>query len=477
MTAPAATDDSGEAQHETECECVLCALDHDFELPQELVYAAHGRELVIFAGAGISTEVPSVFPETVMQTAAARLGLKKNHELSFPEVIQQFEDKFGRRTFVQMVKAKFDYVDSFWGLRYNARRFHKELATMPYLQDIVTTNWDTYFEEECAATPFVTGADIALWKMAGRRVLKIHGSMGNLGSIIATEKDYKKSLRDLRRGVLGGLLTELLTTRTIVFIGYSLKDWNFRRLYKQLRKDMGDYSERAYFVSPFGADEADVKGLGLVPLQTSGVKFLRELKKANLGSCFLDDSSYDRVALYKDEIVEAEALAKTVPHKKYPAVLYCWSFHDGARDACSRIAIRKGSGEYSSRHYVRARLKTYEAAAERAWKQGRYWDHAYIEGYLAPLYIMIDDQPDPEEGDAYALFENAPFYFMYGSDSDMRTEEEFHDAVLASTRRAPKPRMAARHALRNLPEDMIMFHDPFIQGLGDENEYAEDEHS
>ena len=370
-------------EHEDICQCVECALDYDFDLPEELVRAAHARDVVIFAGAGVSTEVPTVFPETIMDAAAEELGLKEAE--SFPKVIQAYVDRFERRAFVQMVKAKFDWINSFWGPRYDARKFHRELATMPYLQDIVTTNWDTYFEEECLATAFVAGEDIALWEMPGRRVLKIHGSMTNLGTIVATESDYQKCLEELSTNVIGTLLKHMLMTRTIVFVGYSLRDWDFRRLYEKLLADMGGYSRRAYFVSPYGGDEEDEKKFGLVTLKTSGVNFLRELKKANLGSCFLDDSSYGRVAQYYDSILEADSFAKTVPHKKYPAILYCWAFHDGARDACSRIKNRKGSGEYSSRHYIWNRIKTYEKLQESAWQAGNYWDDAYIEGYLVPL--------------------------------------------------------------------------------------------
>jgi SIR2-like domain len=278
---------------------------------------------------------------------------------------------------------------------------------------------------------------------------------------------------------MGGLLTELLTTRTVVFVGYSLNDWNFRRLYKALLKDMGPYSERAYFVSPFGADEADVKELGLITLKTSGVKFLKELKKSNLGNCFIDDSSYDRVSDYHDEILYADSYAKkAVSHKQYPSVFYCWSFHDGASDACSRISNRRGAGEYSSRQYVRSQIKSYEALAEQSWNDERYWDHAYIEGYLTPLYIMLDDRPD-EDGEPYPLFNTAPFYFVYGADDDllMRTEDDFDNAVKMSNRRAPKQRRVARERLANLPAGMIMEHSPFLSGLRDENEYVEDEHA
>lgn len=461
-------------EHEDECQCIHCGLDYDFDLPEELVYAAHGRDVVIFAGAGVSTEVPTVFPETIMAAAAERLGLGEPG--SFPEVIQAFVDKYGRTEFVQMVKAKFDYIDSFWGLRYDARKFHRELATMPYLQDIVTTNWDTFFEEECDATPFVTGEDIALWNMPGRRVLKIHGSMTNLGSIVATESDYQERLDELGTNVMGALLKNLLVTKTVVFVGYSLKDWNFRRLYEKLLEDMGSFSPRAYFVSPFGADAEDEKKFGLKTFKTSGVKFLRDLKAANLGSCFIEDAAYDRISEYEDAILDADLFAKTVPHKKYPSVLYCWSFHDGARDACGRIRYRRGSGEYSSRQFIRNRIRTYEMLSDQAWESGRYWDHAYIEGYVTVLYLMFDDQE--VDGEKYKLFETAPFFFMYGADSDstMRTQEEFREAVEASNRRAPKPRKVAKERLKGIPGDMVLTHAPFLPGLRTENDFVEDEH-
>ncbi|MDV3129564.1 SIR2 family protein [Mycobacterium sp. 21AC1] len=468
-----AANDGGD-QHTDVCQCIHCGLDHDFDLPEELVRAAHVRQVVIFAGAGVSTEVPTVFPQTIYQRAVEMLALDEPG--SFPEVIEAFVQKFERRGFVQMVKAKFDYIDSFWGLRYDARKFHTELATMPYLQDVITTNWDTYFEEECAATPFVSGDDIALWKMPGRRVLKIHGSMSNLGSLVATESDYKGRLKALRKGVMGGLLTELLATRTVVFIGYSLTDWNFRRLYRELRKDMGPYSPRAYFVSPFGADERLEKEFDLITLKTSGVKFLKDLKSANLGNCNIEDSSYERVSQYHIEILNADTFAKTVPHKKYPSILYCWAFHDGARDAGRRIELRRGSGEYSSRGHVVELVKIYEKLQEQAWEDGRFHDHAYIEGYLTPLFIMLDDRAD-DDGELHGLLDSAPRYFIYGSDSDMRTQDEFHDAVKASNRRAPKQRKFARERLADLPGDMILEHGPFLPGLSEENLYAENEHA
>jgi hypothetical protein len=55
-------------------ECKECGLDFDFDLPIDLIKAAHLRDVVIFAGAGISTEVPTAHPATIMAAALERLG-------------------------------------------------------------------------------------------------------------------------------------------------------------------------------------------------------------------------------------------------------------------------------------------------------------------------------------------------------------------------------------------------------------------
>lgn len=93
-------------EHQHNVECANCRLDFDFDLPLELVHAAHGRDVVIFAGAGISTEVPPAYPVTIMARAAERLG--RNDLETFPATMQAFQDANGRTEMVQMIKSKFD---------------------------------------------------------------------------------------------------------------------------------------------------------------------------------------------------------------------------------------------------------------------------------------------------------------------------------------------------------------------------------
>jgi hypothetical protein len=157
---------SGHAQ------CEICKHYHEFDLPADVLDAARRQRLVIFAGAGVSSEGPSVMPYTFYDEIAIDLGQNpKSTTTSFPDLMTQYcRQPNGRRKLLQKLKARFDYIESFPFLLDTATQFHQELSTIPHLDDIVTTNWDTYFERYCGAVPFVSPRDFVFWDMPGRKV-------------------------------------------------------------------------------------------------------------------------------------------------------------------------------------------------------------------------------------------------------------------------------------------------------------------
>ena len=104
--------------------------------------------------------------------------------------------------------------------------------------DVITTNWDDFFETECGFDAFVSDSDLPFWDASRRRVLKIHGSVRNLGSIVATEEDYQASFRRLNSGPLGAMLKTILSQKTIVYVGYSLSDENYIRIRHKYRSNV-----------------------------------------------------------------------------------------------------------------------------------------------------------------------------------------------------------------------------------------------
>jgi hypothetical protein len=239
------------AVHENNCDCWVCRTHHEFTITDELLSDFLTGTVTIFAGAGISTESKSVLKTTFYESVASELNLDPS-SFPFPELMEKYCGQVnGRFKLLKKIKERFDHINSFPELKRAATAFHHELATFFPIRNIVTTNWDTYFEEYCGATPFVTDSDLAFWEVADRRVLKIHGSIASFGSIVATTSDYKKCEAQLAVGVIGGLLKTILATQTVVFVGYSLSDPDFLSLYGFVKQRMDSLHKQAYLVTPF----------------------------------------------------------------------------------------------------------------------------------------------------------------------------------------------------------------------------------
>ena len=50
---------------------------------------------------------------------------------------------------------------------------------------------------------FVNADDFAFWDTRGRKVFKLHGSVSNFGSLVATNEDYRRAQKQLQRGTIG----------------------------------------------------------------------------------------------------------------------------------------------------------------------------------------------------------------------------------------------------------------------------------
>ena len=202
--------------------CVFCQHNRAFDTPSAVLDALKRGTLTIFAGAGVSTEVYSAFPTTLYSELRVQAGLEEDADLTFPAVMSAFEAKFTRRALISEIVERFEYAESFPFIHRAATRFPRELATIGHIQTVVTTNWDTSFEDFCSARPFVVDEDYAYYDLPGRKVFKIHGSVRNVSTLIATNEDYARREEEFRTSALGSTLKHLLATTVVVFVGYSL---------------------------------------------------------------------------------------------------------------------------------------------------------------------------------------------------------------------------------------------------------------
>ena len=96
-------------------------------------------------------------PRTFYDVMADRLG--PSEDLAFPDLMTKFVKQNSRSDLINLFYDRMRYIDSFPVLHNRATRFHRYVAQIPFFREIITTNWDDYFEREADAVPLVYGPD------------------------------------------------------------------------------------------------------------------------------------------------------------------------------------------------------------------------------------------------------------------------------------------------------------------------------
>jgi NAD-dependent SIR2 family protein deacetylase len=305
--------------HIQDCVCAYCRERKAFSVPTHLLDAIATGDVVIFAGAGISTENRTHSRRTFYEEIQSELKLSEN--LSFPKLMDALcSIPDGRLTLLKKIKKRFDYFISFDEFYRAMTQFHRAISPLYMVRDIITTNWDDFFERECSLDPFVYDSDLAFWDASRRRVMKIHGSITNFGSIVATSGDYRRSYKRLNDGPLGAHLKSLIARKTVVYVGYSLSDENYLRLLRNIAGMMGSSLRQSYFISP-NIDQAKLSKLPipLNPVETDGAYFFEEVRRQLTEKCgIIREAAFASCAMLLPTVIRihnktADAFLKTQP--------------------------------------------------------------------------------------------------------------------------------------------------------------------
>ncbi|MBT4513091.1 MAG: hypothetical protein HOC20_12900 [Chloroflexi bacterium] len=407
------------------CDCALCRHKLDFEIPDSLIQDFISGNVVLFAGSGVSTESRDVLKQTLYDDIEEELGYEES-DLSFPELMGEYCGQIdGRSKLLSKIHGQYRYIESFPEMYKIATGFHENLATLFPLKTIVTTNWDTYFEDVCNATPFVSDRDLAFWENPERRVLKIHGSINNYGSVVATAADYQDCQKRLNTGLIGDVLKALLENKTIVFAGYSFTDPNFSNILGFVTRHVNELRKQAFVITPIREDCLKFDQNGIIPINTDGVHFISLLKHHFVDQgLMLPDSIY----------CEANALASAVRsentffHNKYtcfdhPQMIYASCYQDGMIHALERVSSQKCSGEYSQCYAIGRVVQPYLGMHKEKLKSKKYEDVAYIEGYVNGLmFLLLDDKGKSE-------IEHPSLYYAFGIQHALHTLEDYDELI------------------------------------------------
>jgi len=376
------------------CECAYCKNNNDFDIPSDIIESLENGNLVLFCGGGISTESKIVFPNSFYETICYELDEKPIY--SFSNLMSRFcELPNGRKKLIKRIRDRFNYIKSFREIYDSATRFHRELSKFYMIDTIVTTNWDDYFEEQCRAVPIVTEEDLALWDSSYRNVLKIHGSVNSIGTIIATDEDYERCYNELSENLIGGKLKDILATKTVVFIGYSFGDEDLNKILQFVKDKMQSYTPHLFIVTIDKNLNEKVDYPSKSIIHTDGTFFLHKLNNYLVGKKYINTLQGEEVIERKySELVTAHSLISDMEIEKFPNNLYTLFYQDGMIHAFERFLEMRNSGIYYRPGYIYNVSSGYKEKIKDYHDKKTYFDEMYFEGYLSGLVALLMNEDE-----------------------------------------------------------------------------------
>jgi O-acetyl-ADP-ribose deacetylase (regulator of RNase III) len=291
----------------------------------ELIAALRKRECVVFAGAGLSQGAGLPSWSEFIRHLAEDLGAPHAADLEyFLDVAQWHLEQKGEDRLVEQIRRHFGPG------RVRPTLSHYLLMSLP-VRIVVTTNYDNLLEQSLDALrrhpATITNEQdvVGAGHGEGVSVVKLHGDAATGRRFVLSRDDFDRFLRE--RPAMAALLEGLLLNHSFFFVGYGLRDPNFRQIHGRIA-DMLQSAKRMAFaatvdapseITPFLRRQWANKGLHLLFMPgdshaervRSLSRFLDQLSEAvNPRSLFLaDDADFSVIA---DQTPRLHALRRTL---------------------------------------------------------------------------------------------------------------------------------------------------------------------
>jgi SIR2-like domain len=214
----------------------------DIEAPSELVDSWRSGNVALFVGSGAS--VGSGLPtwSELIGTLAQELP-DRPATADHTTLASYYELAFGRHRLISTLSA---------ALRIGApNALHRSIAALRP-RSLFTTNFDDLLEqalrdERYPYSVVIADDEIPFISSSICPVVKLHGSIDRPSSIVFTNRDYE--LYEHRHPGIARLLAAELQTKTVLLVGYSASDPDFRMILSRIQEEARPHSRRLFMLS------------------------------------------------------------------------------------------------------------------------------------------------------------------------------------------------------------------------------------
>jgi hypothetical protein len=229
----------------------------------------------VMVGAGFSRNAEAAIPDPrpfplwheLAKRMAEGIGLANDGKTRDPLLIAQMYDAtLGRAELHRLIERQ--VPDAEW----RPAALHGRLMALPWA-DVFTTNYDTLLERTFSLKNYeriVSPRDVAMRQPP--RLVKLHGTIGSGGKLIATQEDYR--CYPQTHAPFVNLVRQAVMETVFVLIGFTGDDPNFLEWIGWVRDILGDEAPKIYLCGLFDdsvATRALLDSRGVTPVNLSEV--------------------------------------------------------------------------------------------------------------------------------------------------------------------------------------------------------------
>ena len=223
------------------------------------------KEMVVFVGAGLSMNSGSKSWEQLISKFKEELP-SDARGLSYMDIAEYYERKWGRHKLISTIE------DELISKNQNTELQNK-ICKWP-VNTIITTNFDNFLEEGCKKSNIqykvFYPSDLFKWNQTrDLKILKMHGDFSK--DLIITKTNFSEYGKQY--GSCVTLLKSILETTSVLFIGCSLTDPNFEKIYDEALSESKSYGHKHYAIlnqdKEYHTDRWKDVGMNIIQLDVS----------------------------------------------------------------------------------------------------------------------------------------------------------------------------------------------------------------
>ena len=256
------------------------------------------EQIVLWVGAGFSNYAGFPTGTELTQHIYSTLSLKEKRKIDKHLNLSGLSEEYvrlkgGREEINKLLKNLFS-------MEPKTVYYHKLIADTPHIKTIITTNYDELFEKVYGekANVIVNEEDVPLMGNDKVSIIKLHGSISQIESIVLTNSDYEEFISRELSTPLMATITNLIATKNILFLGYGYEDINIWRIFNNAKSYLGQNIKNAYLVTPKISDHKITHFCkhGIFVIKKKAETFLKDLNK-NIEDNLWDDFNKHQVSV------------------------------------------------------------------------------------------------------------------------------------------------------------------------------------